>query len=880
MSAVGDVGPERRLLAAARLRLRLSCRLLLFIASACLGDHLARQDHFHGRPPIGAPPAPVIILLAECERVIHPIGVSFCAGGDRVARVSVARIALTLSGASGVLMVADSIERLMVERLVVLDPDKPHVEKFTPAASGAIKVTCDVGAGNCRVAAQLRDASQQVIDSFEGKLRDLKLDATPVIDTNATGHFTLHLLNDGSVQGDGLLRIEFMGRRVGTVIPFATLDHLLGTIVINELNPRIKLHPDHMELVVDERMEEHVPEKLKKIPRDFKVSLFTFHVSELTLGNKLDLEVVPASPKFPGGSLRATITVNKVRVSSGVPLGGADNGKIVIEVGVGVKNQRLSVTDVDVKMDWNAAGVAKIVDLKNFAANKLDKLLTEEIARRTHHLITATSSIKKLLRLDEFTDLRVTTAGIEVKGIGGPATAPTVTGPITAKPLGRMQHLVVVMMENRSFDHMLGDLMATRPRLGTLPQYREDFNGKVHRLRVATTSKVLDDPPHGSGPQKLQAAGKYVQAYVESGLSKNPPDEVLTFQPEANVPFFEFLVDNACVCLDWRAAIPGQTWPNRAYSLSGTSKGELDNGKGGFDFYDMPNICDVLDDNRPDQWRYFRNDVAFLQLYHRWFRDEHHIQRVATFHEECLAGTLRKVTFIEPNISDFGSERGNDDHPPADVKFGQGFLSRIYRSLCAYTKKTGDRDWLLLITYDEHGGFYDSKGVGTKIEDDHDTTRQRGFRVPTFFVSPWLSASVCSAPFDHASIVRTILDQFCSAGTKLGQLARVEAATSFKDVLDFAAGPQWPIPREESIEPPAFDDLPKEFHQPPPASGQESTLATAIDNGTAEVHGDSASARLWREFMEKRRAAIERDNASSARVTGGSGGGGTGGGNE
>lgn len=757
-----------------------------------------------------------------------------------------------------------SVEPVVVRRPCVLRPGSGQVVRFTPASAAPIRVTAIVGAGNCRVIAELRDASGAELARYVGPLRELLLAATPGTDPGGQAHFVVQLRNDGTVEGDGTLQLEFTGRAVTDEIPLAKLNHLAGVVARNELNPRIVVHPTELELRIDERFDGHVPPRLKHIPRTVS-KVVTFRVEELQLGSQLAVEFVPGSARFPTGSVKVTATVAKVRVSAaGATLGGADHGAIVIEVGVGVARERVAVTGIDVTMDWNDAGLLRVIDLRELAARKLDDVL-EALARdHVASLQMATRWIKTLMQLDEFLDLRITATGLAVRGIGAPVVPAMSAAPITTPPPGRLKHLVVVMMENRSFDHMLGDLLVSRPHLGTLPQYREVVGGVVHRLRVATTSKVLDDPPHGSAAQRRQAAGGYVQAYLDSHLTHHSaPDEVLTYQPEDHVPFFRFLADHACVCLDWRAAIPGQTWPNRNYALSGTSQGVLDNGAGGFDFYDFPTVCDVLDAHRPGQWRYFKSDVAFLELYRRWFRDDTHIRRAREFHAECAAGTLRQVTWIEPNISDFGSERGSDDHPPADIKYGQGFLSEVYRSLCAYTAKTGDHDWLLVITYDEHGGFYDSRGIGPSVDDDHAAqgTGRRGFRVPAFLVSPWLPPSVCTAELDHASIVRSILDQFCRPGTSLGALKRVRAATSFADCLDFAVDARWPSPRIAPLPPPPFAALGPAFFPPPPPAGQESTIETQIDRGEVVPDGDGATSELWREFMARKREALRGSGA-------------------
>ena len=123
---------------------------------------------------------------------------------------------------------------------------------------------------------------------------------------------------------------------------------------------------------------------------------------------------------------------------------------------------------------------------------------------------------------------------------------------------------------------------------------------------------------------------------------------------------------------------------------------------------------------------------------------------------------LPAVSWLDPNYEDVPeSNWPNDDHPPIDVLNGQAFMAKLYRALAsspAWSKT------LFVITYDEHGGFYDHVKRPT-AEDDREQFRRYGVRVPALVVSPWVARrSVSHETYGHTSILKTILLCFCASG--------------------------------------------------------------------------------------------------------------------
>ena len=148
-----------------------------------------------------------------------------------------------------------------------------------------------------------------------------------------------------------------------------------------------------------------------------------------------------------------------------------------------------------------------------------------------------------------------------------------------------------------------------------------------------------------------------------------------------------------------------------------------------------------------------------------------------SFLERAAKGDLPAVSWIDPNFYDltFGPTGSNDDHPPSDLRAGQKLVLQLVDALMQSPawKKT-----LLVITYDEHGGFFDHVQP-PKAADDRPAMRRYGPRVPAIVVSPFVGAqSVSKTVFDHTSIIKTILTRFCAKKDgsipKMG--ARVAAA--------------------------------------------------------------------------------------------------------
>jgi len=358
---------------------------------------------------------------------------------------------------------------------------------------------------------------------------------------------------------------------------------------------------------------------------------------------------------------------------------------------------------------------------------------------------------------------------------------------------GNIDHVIVLMLENRSFDHMLGylSLNATTDSLPldglrSDPAWLRSFanagrgqNYPPHRLAGSET--VFEDPPHDQAHIDLQIntapAGpglKQMGGFVESFLRAHPastePGAVMGYYDGDTLRAYDFLARHFCVCDRWFSAVPLGTQANRLMAMSGESK-VLDNATG---LPDQPLVYDWLNEQKIAWRTYVSGGYApFFLMMRRWapaiveslalgngnFRRSHALQK-----DWLSTAPFPAVIFVEPEYADAPMSHPNDDHPPSPVSRGQDLVWEIYNVLIgnpARWEKT-----LMIVTYDEHGGFFDHvapPSVRTNVNDV--TLGTTGPRVPALLISPWVTErQVFSEALDHTSILQLLADLFTSDG--------------------------------------------------------------------------------------------------------------------
>ena len=341
-----------------------------------------------------------------------------------------------------------------------------------------------------------------------------------------------------------------------------------------------------------------------------------------------------------------------------------------------------------------------------------------------------------------------------------------------------IDHIVVLCMENRSFDHYLGWVPGAVGRQRGLT-YLDDGGAphKTHRL-TEWTGCGFNDPDHSYDGGRVQFDGGALD-----GFRKGDNDDfALGYYTEADLPTMSQLVENFTVCDHWFASILGPTYPNRLYTHSAAT----DRISNTMDTSTLPTIWDRLGAAGVSANYYF-HDLPVLALYGTKYvslsRPFH------TFFAQAALGQLPSYTYLDPSFLGEGQGTTNDDHPHADIRRGQALIAQVVQALT--TSPTWEKT-LLIVTYDEWGGFFDHVAPprlpdavdnpgGDSAHPDH---AQAGFRVPSFIVSPFAAkGKVAHRTLDHSAILRLVEWRFGLAPVSL----RDAASANIAQLLDFSA---------------------------------------------------------------------------------------------
>lgn len=337
-----------------------------------------------------------------------------------------------------------------------------------------------------------------------------------------------------------------------------------------------------------------------------------------------------------------------------------------------------------------------------------------------------------------------------------------------------IDHVVVMMLENRSYDHLLG--ARALQGLGgdglTAAMSNPNMAGQDIPVYEATTGQFcVPDPPHGWSAARDQFSGGTNQGFVlaqeaEHGAGQNGPMQYLT---RATVPVSWALADAYTSCDRYFCSVMGPTWPNRMYWHAASSNGIMVNElpSGGFNW---PSIHQRANDAGVD-WRYYYGTIPVLGLVHNLDK-QGHVRLMEDFFRDCMSGNLAPINHVDPSFF------VNDDHPPLHPAYAQQLIASVYTALAA--SPVWER-CLFVVTYDEHGGFFDHVPPPTTVDDFAATGfDQMGFRVPTIIAGPYVKQGVSSTVRDHCSVLAHLERQFGLA--PLNQ--RTMAANDLSDVID------------------------------------------------------------------------------------------------
>jgi phospholipase C len=334
--------------------------------------------------------------------------------------------------------------------------------------------------------------------------------------------------------------------------------------------------------------------------------------------------------------------------------------------------------------------------------------------------------------------------------LAGPAAFAAKAGGLPNPKNSGIEHVVVMMMENRSFDHLLGWLPGADGRQAGLT-YVDSANVSHSTYPLAPDYQGCGhpDPDHSYSGARVEYDGGACDGWLRAGSNDV---YAIGYYTQNDVPFLASAAPGWTAFDRYFAAILGPTFPNRFYMHAA----QTDRLANTFELSTLPTIWDRLA-AAGLTGRYYFSDAPFLGL---WGPKYASISRtIDHFFDDCASGSLPQVSYVDPSF--IGEEAGTsmDDHPHADIRNGEVFMNTIYQ---AVTSSPAWKHTLLVINFDEWGGFFEhvappAAPIPPASAAAGDTDGLLGFRVPALVISPYASRGVIAHdPFDHTSVLRMI----------------------------------------------------------------------------------------------------------------------------
>jgi phospholipase C len=397
-----------------------------------------------------------------------------------------------------------------------------------------------------------------------------------------------------------------------------------------------------------------------------------------------------------------------------------------------------------------------------------------------------------------------------------------------------IEHVVVLMLENRSFDHLFGFrqrvkglkgdesnlLDPAQPQSGTNPAFivsdqapfvvtfRPGPGHNFPAVNVQLCGSVAG--PEAGNAVKNNGFVKDYQFAMSRGGHDAPFDSLIQVMQSfgtGKLPSLEALADQFCLCDNWFCEVPGPTMPNRCYIHAATSAGFVHN-RFAQPFTDVNTIYHNLEQNGQSWATYFVDlNEVFTQFFGSPTDRQANFRRFEqAFRADVQGDKLPNYSFILPR---FNGTDSNDMHAPHDVRLGDNLVADVFEAL-----RSNDQVWnrsALIITWDEHGGFYDHvqppsgvpnpDNINSPAPNDPDPVSKKppfdftrlGLRVPTLIVSPWVDPQVNSKEFRHTSILATVKRIF---GLPAFLTKRDQTANTFEDLFTGRSSPRTDTPTQ------------------------------------------------------------------------------------
>ena len=338
--------------------------------------------------------------------------------------------------------------------------------------------------------------------------------------------------------------------------------------------------------------------------------------------------------------------------------------------------------------------------------------------------------------------------GCDDRWIVPPSLAEVAGGGLLDPASCGIDHVIVFMMENRSFDHFLGWLSGADGRQAGLTYV--DSAGVSHAtypLAPDYQGCSYADPDHSYAGGRVEYNGGACDGWLRANDIFS-----IGYYRQQDLAFLGRAVPDWTSFDQYFCAILGPTFPNRIYQHAG----QTDRIENSFDISQLPTIWDRLA-AQGVSGRYYYSDVPFLGL---WGAKYTTISRtIDVFYADCAAGTLPAVAFVDGSFLQELTGTGADDHPYGDIRAGEAMMNRIYT---AVTRSPAWSRTVFVINFDEWGGFFDHvpppvAPIPPADQAAGNADGRRGFRTPTLLISPFARrAHTSHVLYDHTSVLRMI----------------------------------------------------------------------------------------------------------------------------
>jgi phospholipase C len=411
-----------------------------------------------------------------------------------------------------------------------------------------------------------------------------------------------------------------------------------------------------------------------------------------------------------------------------------------------------------------------------------------------------------------------------LKATGGMAATAALSSDILRAASSQIKHIVVVMMENRSFDHFLGWLPNADGMQAGLSY--QDVNGvshPTHELAPDWTGCGFNDPDHSYSGGRIEVDNGRMDGFMKTSTADV---YAIGYYQEADNLFLPKFAQSFITCDRYFPSILAPTFPNRIFQLCGQTD-RLDDSESLCSYHTIFDHCSEAGVS----CGYYYGSVPFLALFPIDALLYSH--PLATFLADCAAGVLPAVSFVDPRFT-LLLNTANDNHPESDIRNGDAFLAEVYNAVAT------SPDWdstVLVMNYDEWGGFFDHVPPPRALAPNNTDTdlvdgkALLGCRCPCIVASPWTvgtptNPTVNHTVFDHTSVLKMIESVF-----NVKPLAARETSSDVGNLLSVIdlSGPPKPAPA-----------LP----QPLPVTPQticSSSIVSSSSGATALVRTDDES---------------------------------------